>query len=40
MSPDDTALLNRVVKNAKQYYENPERMEKSIQEILDDDQTK
>jgi hypothetical protein len=34
LSSDYVQLLERVVKNAKQFYENPEKMEKSIQEAL------
>jgi hypothetical protein len=40
LTSDYAALLNRVVKNAKQYYKDPERMEKSIQEILNEDSGK
>jgi hypothetical protein len=34
LPPDDVVLLNRVVQNAKLYYKDPDRMEKSIQDIL------
>jgi Icc-related predicted phosphoesterase len=32
--PEDSALLKRVVRTAKLYYKNPERMKDSIKEIL------
>jgi hypothetical protein len=34
LPPDDIFLLERVVKNAKLYYKDTNRMEKSIKEIL------
>lgn len=34
MLPEDRALLKRVVKTAKLYYKNPEKMQESIKEIL------
>jgi hypothetical protein len=34
MAPDDMALLKRVTSTAKLYYKDPERMEKSINEIM------
>ncbi|MBI4025962.1 MAG: STAS-like domain-containing protein [Verrucomicrobia bacterium] len=34
MNPDDIALLKRVVETAKQYFKNPKRFEKSVQEAL------
>jgi hypothetical protein len=34
ISTDDITLLERVKKNAKLYYEDPTRIEKSIREIL------
>ena len=33
----DTALLKKVVKFAKSYYKNPERLEASIKEVLGDE---
>jgi hypothetical protein len=40
LSPDYILLLERVTKNAKQYYKDPEKMEKSIQEVLNEDPAK
>lgn len=37
MSEDDKALLKRVNDTAKLYYKDPDRMERSAQEILGDD---
>lgn len=37
MTATDAELLQRVVKTAKLYYSDPERMEKSIQAILGED---
>lgn len=37
LSPTDTALLKRVVETAKMYYKNPERIEQSVKEILEED---
>lgn len=37
LSPTDTMLLKRVVDTAKLYYKDPERMEKSVKEILEED---
>ncbi len=34
LSPEDTALLKRVNDTAKLYHKDPERLEKSIKEIL------
>ena len=34
MEQEDMSLLKRVMSTAKLYYKNPERMEKSISEIL------
>lgn len=34
LSSEDMALLKRVIDTAKLYYKDPERMEKSINEIL------
>jgi RNA binding exosome subunit len=34
---EDKALLKRVVETAKLYYKDPERMQKSIQEIMGED---
>lgn len=34
MTDADTALLRRVVETAKEYYKDPERMERSLQEVL------
>ena len=34
ISPEDITLLKRVVETAKLYYKNPERMQKSIDDIL------
>lgn len=36
MQPSDTILLKRVVDTAKLYYKDPERMERSIKEILEE----
>lgn len=36
-APDDLALLNRVVDNAKLYFKDPERFNRVIQETMDDD---
>ena len=36
ISPEDVALLKRVTNTAKLYYQNPERLEKSINEILEE----
>jgi Icc-related predicted phosphoesterase len=35
--PTDIILLKRVVPTAKLYYQNPERMQKSINEILEEE---
>lgn len=35
--PSDTALLRRVIDTAKLYYKDPERMEQSVREILEED---
>lgn len=35
LEDDDIALLKRVVETAKQYFKNPKRFEKSVQEALD-----
>jgi hypothetical protein len=37
MLPEDKALLKRVTATAKLYYTDPERMQKSINEILGDE---
>lgn len=37
LAPTDTALLKRVVETAKMYYKNPERIEQSVKEILEED---
>lgn len=37
LSPTDTVLLKRVIDTAKLYYKDPERMEKSVKEILEED---
>lgn len=34
LSPEDKALLKRVIRTAKLYYQDPQRMMRSIQEIL------
>ncbi|MBN2828990.1 MAG: STAS-like domain-containing protein [Candidatus Cloacimonetes bacterium] len=36
MSPSDQAKLKRVNDTAKLYYKNPERMKKTIEEIMED----
>lgn len=36
LSPSDVVLLKRVVDTAKLYYKDPERMEKSVQEVLEE----
>ena len=36
MQPTDTMLLKRVVDTAKLYYKDPEKMERSIKEILEE----
>lgn len=36
INKDDTALLKRAIDNAKSYYNDPDRMERSAQEILGD----
>lgn len=36
MQPSDTILLKRVIDTAKIYYQDPERMERSIKEILEE----
>ena len=37
ISSTDKLLLKRVVDNAKLYYKNPERIEQSVREILEND---
>lgn len=37
LSPTDTVLLKRVVDTAKLYYKDPERMEQSVKEILEEE---
>jgi hypothetical protein len=34
MKPDDMALLERVVDRAKQYFQDPERFEHAVEEVL------
>jgi hypothetical protein len=36
LSPEDKALLKRVITTAKLFYKDPERLQKSINEILGD----
>ena len=36
-APNDLALLNRVVDNAKLYFKDPERFNRVIQETMDDE---
>lgn len=36
MQPDDLALLKRVVDTAKQYFKDPERFNKAVEEVLRD----
>jgi len=37
MQPDDLALLKRVVETAKQYFKDPERFQRAMQEALEED---
>ena len=37
IEPDDLKIVNKVKSTAKLFYENPERMEQSIREILEED---
>ena len=37
VEPGDLALLNRVVDNAKLYFKDPERFDRVIQEIIEDE---
>ncbi len=37
LSPTDIILLKRVVDTAKEYYKNPEKMEQSVKEILEEE---
>src|SRR3990172_10096601 len=36
IQPDDLALLKRVVETAKQYFKDPKRFNKAVQETLED----
>jgi len=36
MQPDDVALLKRVVNTAKQYFKNPQRFNKAVEEVVRD----
>ncbi len=36
IEPDDLALLKRVVETAKQYFKDPKRFNKALQDALDD----
>ena len=38
VEPDDLALLKRVVDNAKLYFKDPERFNRVIQEIMEDEE--
>lgn len=38
MQPSDTALLQRVIATAKQFYANPKRLDDSVRSILGDDE--
>ena len=38
VDPDDLALLKRVVDNAKLYFKDPERFNRVIQEIMEDEE--
>ncbi|HOJ61479.1 MAG TPA: STAS-like domain-containing protein [bacterium] len=37
ISPDDQILLERVVENAKEYYKDPERFEKALRKVMEDE---
>lgn len=37
LSPADIDLFKRVVENAKSFYKNPERLEQSVKEIIEED---
>lgn len=34
MQPDDLALLKRVVENAKQYFKDPKRFDRAVEEVI------
>ena len=36
MQPDDIALLKRVVETAKEYFKDPKRFDKAVQEVIGD----
>jgi hypothetical protein len=36
MQPDDLALLKRVVETAKEYFKDPKRFDKAVQEVIGD----
>lgn len=36
IEPDDLALLKRVVETAKQYFKDPKRFDKAVQEAIED----
>ena len=36
--PEDLALVRRVGENAKLYYKNPERYDRIVREILEEDE--
>jgi len=36
IEPDDLALLKRVVETAKQYFKDPKRFNKAVQEAIED----
>ena len=36
MQPDDIALLKRVVETAKQYFKDPQKFNRAVQEALDE----
>lgn len=37
IEPEDLALLKRVVETAKQYFKNPKRFNKAVQDVLGDE---
>ncbi len=37
MEPDDIALLKRVVETAKRYFKDPERFDRTVRDVLEDE---